>query len=345
MAERAHDDTAARDETAEQATREPSAADDAESVRALAGRAVLVTGATGFLGTHLVRALVSAGARVHALRRSPGATTRLPCEGVTWHEGDLTDAESLRAAARACAPEVVFNLAAYGTTYDQKDDERALRVNVDGAWNLWRALEGAECRLVHAGTCGEYGAARGQVTEEHVCRPTWFYPATKNAGVVLLSTLASQRGREVVTLRPFGPYGAADYSNRVVPSVILSLIRGEEVRVTAGEQLRDYAHVDDHVRAFLLAAVRPLARNGAIYNVGSGEVITLRHLIETIARAVSPDALDLVRFGALPYRDTEVWEMCCDITAARRELGYAPRVALGEGVAATVAWYRAHPQA
>jgi nucleoside-diphosphate-sugar epimerase len=320
-------------------------AERATTDRSLAGRAVFVTGATGFLGTHLARALVSAGARVHALRRSASATTRLPCEGITWHEGDLTDAESLRAALRSSEPEVVFNLAAYGTTYDQKDDERAYRVNVEGSWNLWRALEGMECRLVHAGTCGEYGVARGQVTEDHVCRPTWFYPATKNAAVVMLSTLAGQSKREVVSLRPFGPYGAADYSNRVVPSVILSLIKGEEVRVTAGEQLRDYAHVGDHVNAFLLAATRPLARAGAIYNVGSGEVVTLRHLIESIARAVGAGAIDLVRFGALPYRDTEVWEMCCDITAARTELGYSPRVALDEGIAETVEWYRAHPQA
>jgi nucleoside-diphosphate-sugar epimerase len=324
---------------------EPATTEQAAEERALAGRAVFVTGATGFLGTHLARALVAAGARVHALRRSPSSTTRLPCEGIVWHEGDVTDAESLRAALRRSEPEVVFNLAAYGTTYDQKDDERAYRVNVEGGWNLWRAMEGMGCRLVQAGTCGEYGAARGRVTEEHVCRPTWFYPATKNAAVVLLSTLASQSQREVVTLRPFGPYGAADYSNRVVPSVILSLIKGEEVRVTAGEQLRDYAHVSDHVAAFLLAATRTPARPGAIYNVGSGEVVTLRQLIESIARAVGAGAIELVRFGALPYRDTEVWEMCCDISAARRELGYSPRVALDEGIAATVEWYRAHPQA
>lgn len=313
------------------------------AAQSLAGRSVFITGATGFIGTHLARALTAGGARVHALRRSTAATTRLPCEGITWHEGDVTDAESLRAALRGSQPEVVFNLAAYGTTYDQKDDERAYRVNVEGVWNLWRALEGIECRLVHAGTCGEYGAARGQVTEEHVCRPTWFYPATKNAAVVMLSTLAAQGRREVVSLRPFGPYGAGDYSNRVVPSVVLSLLRGEEVRVTAGEQLRDYAHVDDHVEAFLLAATRPLARAGAIYNVGSGKVVTLRRLIETVARAVAPDAIKLVRFGALPYRDTEVWEMCCDITAARRELGYEPRVPLEEGMASTVEWYRERP--
>lgn len=313
----------------------------------LEGRAVLVTGATGFLGSHLARALTAAGARVHALRRRPEQDTRFPVEGIVWHPGSLTDPASLRAAVAAASPEVVFHLAAYGTTFGQKDQEEAFRVNVEGSLHLWRALEGAPCRLpcrlVMAGSCGEYGQARGQVREDLACRPTWFYPATKNAAVTLLSTLGRQHGREVVTLRPFGPYGPADSSDRVVPHVIETLLAGREVAVTLGEQLRDYAYVDDHVAAFLLAATRPLPETGAVYNVGSGEVIRLRDLLEAIARAVGGvggDALDRVLFGAVPYRDSEVWEVCCSIEAARRDLGYEPRVPLDEGLRRTVAWYR-----
>jgi nucleoside-diphosphate-sugar epimerase len=126
----------------------------------------------------------------------------------------------------------------------------------------------------------------------------------------------------------------------VIPHVIRTLLRGEEVRVTAGAQLRDYAHVDDHVSAFVLAGIRPLARNAAIYNTGSGEVITLRALLEAVADAVGPDARAQLRFGAVPYRDSEVWEMCCDVGAARRELGWQPRVSLADGLARTVGWFR-----
>ena len=312
----------------------------------LAGRPVLVTGATGFLGTHLVRALSATGARVHALRRNPGSSTRLPSPGTVWHEADLLDEESLARAVGAAAPEVVFHLAAYGTTFDQKDEGAAFRVNVAGSLGLWRALGNLPCRLVVAGSCGEYGQARGQVREDLACRPTWFYPATKNAAVTLLSTLGRQHGREVVTLRPFGPYGPADSTERVVPHVIATLLAGREVAVTAGEQRRDYAFVDDHVDAFLLAATRPLptgdegAENGAIYNIGSGQVIQLRDLLTAIADAVGGDAPQRLRLGAIPYRPGEVWEMCCDISAARRDLGYAPKVSLKEGIERTVRWYR-----
>jgi nucleoside-diphosphate-sugar epimerase len=235
---------------------------------------------------------------------------------------------------------VVFHLAAYGTTYEQRDEELALRINVEGSWKLWRALESTTTRLVHIGSCGEYGQVRGQVREDHVCEPTWFYPATKNASVVLLSTLARQSGREVVTLRPFGPYGPGDDSSRVVPQVISKLLRDKEVPLSGGEQLRDYAYVDDHVEAILLAGTRPLLTNGAIYNIGSGRVITLRALIETLANAVGPEAASKLRFGAVPYRETEVWEMCCDISAARRDLGFEPVTSLEDGMRRTVAWFR-----
>jgi UDP-glucose 4-epimerase len=308
----------------------------------LARRSVLITGATGFMGTHLARALVHLGAQVHALHRAAGTTLRLPCDAITWHQADVTAADTLRTAVDRTAPDVVFHLAAYGTTYDQQDENLAYRTNVEGSWHLWQALRGSACRLVYVGTCGEYGRASGQVTEDHVCQPTWFYPATKLAATVLLATLGAQSGQPVVILRPFGPYGPADHPSRVIPQVIRALLRGEEVPVTAGEQRRDYTYVDDHVDALLRAATCALPRSGAIYNIGSGAVVTLRAVIESIAHAVGNGALQRVRFGALPYRDTEVWEMCCCIDAARRDLGFAPRVSLEAGIERTVAWYREH---
>ena len=304
------------------------------------GRTVLVTGASGFIGTHLVRALLLEEATVHAIRRNPASQTRLPLDGIQWHSGDILDPGSLSRAVTAARPEVVFHLAAYGTTFDQREPSLSVRVNVEGSWNLWDALGDATVRVVHTGSCGEYGQAKGQVAESALCEPTWLYPATKNASVTILSTLGRESGREVVSLRPFGPYGSADDPRRVIPHTILSLLRGETVKVTAGEQLRDYAHVDDQVQAFVSAGIVPLPRTGAIYNVGSGEIVNLRKVLTAIADAVGGDALSRVAFGAVPYRASEVWEMCCDISAARRDLGYAPKISLREGIGRTVEWYR-----
>src|SRR5262249_24357299 len=149
-----------------------------------------------------------------------------------------------------------------------------------------------------------------------------------------------ETGRELVVLRPFGPYGPGDRPERLIPYVIGQLVAGERAAVTRGNQLRDYSHVDDHVRAMMLAAIRPLHTPTAIYNVGSGRPIRVKELVEAIARAVGGDALDRVDFGARQVNAQEPLEMYADIAAITRDLGYAPRVDLAEGLRRTIDGYR-----
>ena len=303
-------------------------------------RPVLVTGATGFLGHHLCQRLLSVGAEVHALRRDVASSDASDDGGVVWHTADLTDPGSVRDALIRSAPSVVFHLAARGTTFGDADLEKCFEVNVRGSLNLWQAITNRECRLIVAGSCGEYGQLRGAVSEDAACQPTGPYSATKHAAVCLLGALARESGREVVILRPYGPYGPGDRSNRIVPHVIRRLIAGKDVEVTAGEQLRDYTFIEDQMDAFVLAATKPLAATGRIYNIGSGQCISLKELVAAIARTVSEDALARVHFGARPYRETEVWEMCANVDRARHELGYEPRTSLSEGLRRTVDWHR-----
>lgn len=306
----------------------------------MTGKRVLITGATGFVGSHLARALVSAGAEVHAIRRASSTATRSGLEAVHWQDADVLDFSSLQRVVRAAKPSVVFHLAAYGTITPDRDVEKTYAVNVSGTWNLWRALEDQPCRFIYAGTCGEYGIKNGPVDETEACEPTTFYSATKHAAGTLVKALGRESGKEVVVLRLYGPYGDGDDPSRVIPNIISLLVRGEKVPVTAGEQVRDFAHVDDHVRAFMLAASGSLPQPVSTYNIGSGRCTELRQLFEVIVNEVGDQARSLLDVGALPYRDTEVWHVCADIAAARRDLGYEPRVSLEAGLARTVAWYR-----
>lgn len=304
---------------------------------ALAGRAVLVTGATGFLGKHLTRALVHAGADVHAFVRRATPSNA----GVHQHPGDMTDAASLGAAFPVAKPEIVFHLATYGTTPAQADAAQMRAVNVGGAHNLWAAVDRWPCRVVLTGSCGEYAAKNGPLTEEDPCRPASDYTATVHEAVTFSREHARKHGRELVVLRPFGPYGPEDRPERLVPYVIDALLSDRRVKVTAGEQRRDYSYVDDHVAALLAAASVPLADTARAYNIGSGGPIRVRALIEAVVAAVGEPLIDRVEFGAVPYRPDDLTDRYADITAAARDLGYAPAFSLAEGLRRTVSAYRA----
>lgn len=303
----------------------------------LAGRRILVTGATGFLGTHLTRALVHADAAVHTfVRQARGSDGR-----IHQHIGDLTDAPSIRAAVRSAKPDVVFHLAAYGTTPVQADTAQMRAVNVGGVQHLWAAAERWPCRIVQTGSSGEYAGKSGALTEADSCQPASPYAATLHEAVMFSRDHALRTGRELVVLRPFGPYGPDDRPARLVPYVIDALLNDRRVWVTAGEQRRDYSYVDDHVTALLAAATVPLVETARVYNIGSGSPIRVRTLVEAIVAAVGEPLIDRVDFGAVPYRSDDLTDRYADVTAARRDLGYAPTVSLAEGLRRTVTAFRA----
>jgi nucleoside-diphosphate-sugar epimerase len=299
-----------------------------------------VTGASGFLGAHVSRLLASSGADVHALRHGALPPPSAAADDITWHHGDLLDGRRLRDILAGINPEFVFHLAAYGARPGESDRDRMVEVNVRGSAALWDALPDSVRRVVVAGTCREYANAGAPVTEDYPCDPRGSYVASKHAAIVLLSAFAREDRRPLVVLRPFGPYGPGDDSDRVLPFTIRRLLAGEIVLLSPGDQLCDVAFVDDHARAFALAALAKVPEPVAIYNIGSGTSRTLRSLVEAAADAVGDGARAQLRFGALAHRPGDSRVVCADISAARRDLGYASTVSLRDGLERTVRWMR-----
>jgi len=312
---------------------------------ALAGRRVFVTGATGFLGSHLTHRLAASGVEVHALVRGLARRASVHAR-VIQHPGDMTHADSIRAAVAFSRPDVVFHLAASGTTSaDGADAARMLDVNVAGAERLWAALEGFRGRVVQTGTCAEYAARSGALAEDAPCAPMTEYSRTVHEAVLRSLDVARRTGREVAILRPFGPYGPGDRPERLIPFVIEGLLGNGRVGVTAGPQRRDFSYVDDHVDALVAAATAPLAGGGCVYNIGSGHPISVRDLVKTIASHIGGHAIDRVDFGALSPRPGDAEDRYADIAAARRDLGFSPRVSLDEGLTFTIQAARATREA
>jgi nucleoside-diphosphate-sugar epimerase len=304
----------------------------------LAEQAVLVTGATGFVGARLTRELASLGAAVHALVR-PGTPPAAVPGGATAHEADLLDPAAVEAALRAAAPRVVFHLAAPGGHGLDPEERRALVAGtVAGTANLLEALRPLPFeRLVHVGSSLEYGPKAGPTAETDALEPITVRGAAKAAAALLALQLARE-GRPVTVVRPFSVYGPGEPPHRLVPTVARAALRGETIRLTRPGIRRDFVFVDDVVEALVLAASSP-AVAGETFNVGTGRETANEEVVATLADVLGLELdVEVGAFDAYPW-DTGTWE--ADNRKARRLLGWEPRHGLADGLRATVEWARA----
>ena len=303
---------------------------------------VLVTGADGFIGSHLTRRLAGDGAEVHALTVESGGYPRrlLDLRGsIAVHEGNLTDRSALDAVVRASQPRYVFHLGAY--THVGKSWQRvgeSIQANVQGTVNLLQALADAGYeRFVNTGTSEIYGDIAVPFREDAVVNPISPYAVSKYAAERFCRLFQRSHGWPIVMLRPFNAYGPAQSPDRVIPEIIVRGLRKEELAMTQARQTREFNHVADLVDGFILAATTPDVE-GEIINLGCGEDISMRDvatlILDLMGNPIEPD------FGALPERPTEIMRMFCDSTKARQLLGWSPKHRLRDGLASTIEWYR-----
>ena len=293
----------------------------------LEGRRVLVTGASGFIGTRLTARLLEEGAEVHGISRSERATA-----GMRWITMDMTKAQGLAAVVADVSPDVVFHLASQVT--GSRDVEAVLPTlndNLVGAVNLLFAASTAGCpRVILTGSLEE---PAGEEPEPDPVSP---YAAAKFAASAYGRMFHRLYDLAVVNLRVFMVYGPGQRDERkLVPYVINSLLRNSPPRLSSGVREVDWVYVDDVVDAFLVAAVSDGAA-GETLDVGSGALVSVRNLVEQIVRVMGPDVNP--EFGALPDRTAERVRVA-DVGRTMQLTGWSPKTPLGEGLAKTIEWY------
>lgn len=246
---------------------------------------VLVTGAGGFIGAHVVHVLRARG-------HEPIAVTR--------KDADLSDPGAVGALFARHRPAAVIHLAWYAKPLDYLVSPENL-ASLHATTTLVAGAFAAGCRkIVGAGTCLEYAEAGHPVAEDHPLDPVTLYASTKAAAWLTCRALAAGAGAELAWARIFHLFGPGEQASRFVPSIAAALKRGERVDVTAGEQIRDYLHVRDVAEA-LVALLAP-GTNGA-YNVCSGRPAPLRTWVSAIGELLN--AQDRIAFGARPYAPGE----------------------------------------
>lgn len=299
---------------------------------------VLVTGARGFIGSRVAARAVQEGHEVYALTRLPAPLGGPASSRLRPLVADLTHGDEAAQAASKVAPQLCVHLAWFA----EPDKYLAHPVNLQhlaGSLRLAEALAQAGCRrFVGAGTCFEYDLRHGWLSEETPVGPQTLYGACKVSLGILLGQLANTSGMRTAWARIFYLYGPGEDPRRLVANVVRGLLAGERVAVTSGEQVRDYLHVDDVASAVWAIATSDVT--GPV-NVGSGVPVRVRDVVAASAQAAGRP--DLVDYGVRTAPEGDPLFVCADIRKLRAATSWQPHYDLHEGIASTVAWWRAAP--
>jgi UDP-glucose 4-epimerase len=293
----------------------------------LQGLTVLIIGANGFLGRHLLARLRWQHCNIHAVSRSgaPDGTA------VRWWQGNAKDIGWIRALTHRLKPDVIYQLAS--ASVGGQDPALVLPTFEDDLQTSVNALIVAhECKVRRIILTRSMDEPVPLATKA----PASPYAAAKAASGLYGQMFYELYGVPVVMLRPFMTYGPGQKGYKVVPYTILSMLKGESPKLSSGNRGVDWVYVDDVISAFIAAAIRPEAVGQEI-DLGTGNLISVRAVIEEIQRLI-PEAPEPT-FGACPDRANEQVR-AADIKTAEGSLGWRPSTSLRDGLSQTIEWYR-----
>jgi nucleoside-diphosphate-sugar epimerase len=303
---------------------------------------VLLTGGTGFLGHHIVRALLARKADVTLLIQPHEKTWRLEriLGTVNQIKCRLANREETSSAVRKVSPEVIIHLAGF---MERRRDlsilDDLMGHHISSTINLILAAGQETTRLViNTGTSEEYGEQDDPFVETLPVDPVSPYSATKASATAIATYLSKAIGVPVITMRPFITYGPGQLHDTLIPFLIKGVLQKKTVELTAGLQYRDFVFVEDLAACYLAAIEKAETfTRPEIFNIGSGRKIQIREVIETIAGLL--DGGEYLKIGARPMRAGEPPSMIADIQKAEDMLGWRPEVPLNEGLRRTIDWW------
>ena len=286
----------------------------------------LVTGATGFLGSHLCLRLIANGIEVHATSRSPQAG-----KDVQWWQNDLTEAGAVRELLRAVRPDVVFH---FGGMVTARPDVTLVAPTfhslVTSTINMLAGASELGCRVILAGSLTEPLASDSEPV------PSSPYSAAKWASSAYGRMFHQLYRTPVAIVRPFMTFGPRQQATKLIPYVALSLLKQQRPELSSGRWAADWIYIDDVIDG-LVSAAQKSGVEGHTIDLGSGTLVPVRtvvqHLVRITSSTLDPD------FGAIPDRPAEQ-ERVADLQPALNLLGWTPATPLVEGLRLTVDWYR-----
>jgi len=314
------------------------------------GKKILVTGAGGFIGSHLVEALVKSGANVRALvhynsRNDWGLIELLPEEirqQLDVVAGDVRDAFMMRNVVKGCR--IVFHLAALiGIPYSYVAPDSYVDTNVKGTLNVLQAsLSEAVERVIHTSTSEVYGTARYiPIDEKHPLQGQSVYSASKIGADKIAESFYCSFNLPVSIIRPFNTYGPRQSARAILPTIVTQALANSELKLGSLVPVRDLTYVKDTVDGFLKMAESENSV-GELINIGTGVGISIGALAERITTLLGKKFKIVRDEQRVRPEKSEVMELVCDARKAKAMIGWEPRVSLDEGLRKTIQWARAN---
>lgn len=314
------------------------------------GKTILVTGAGGFIGSHLVDALLQAGADVTAFVHYNARDDWGMLEGRYSEKiphlhviaGDVSDAIFVKKATEG--KEFVFHLAALiGIPYSYRAPESYVNTNIKGTLNVMQAcLDAGVKRVIHTSTSEVYGTAHyTPIDEKHPLQGQSPYSATKIGADKIAESFYCSFGLPVTTMRPFNTYGPRQSTRAVIPTIITQALSSDTVKLGSLTPVRDLTYVADTVDGFLSVA-QSRRVIGKTLNTGTGQGIRIGDLAERIIAIANPQAKIVFEKGRVRPDTSEVMNLVCDNSLVREITGWKPRHTLDEGLRITIDWVKEH---
>jgi NAD dependent epimerase/dehydratase len=309
-------------------------------------KSVLVTGAGGFIGSHLTEHLVELGANVKAFvrynsRNNWGLLELLPKEKLDEIEvimGDLKDADAVRHAAKNV--DIIFHLGSLiAIPYSYIHPRETIETNILGALNVLMAAEENNIeKIIHTSTSEVYGTARYvPIDENHPLQGQSPYSASKIGADKIAESFYRSFDVPVAIIRPFNTFGPRQSARAVIPTIITQALTREKIFLGSLHPTRDYTYVNDVVEAFIKVAESHKSI-GEVINIGSNFEISIGDLINKIISLMGKNAEIITDPARVRPQDSEVERLWCDNSKARRLLGWTPTTSLDEGLKKTIDW-------
>lgn len=301
---------------------------------------VFITGATGFVGSNLVRKALQQGAEVYVNVRKTSDTWRIRdvIGDITLFDADIIQYEKLRGHIQKIRPNIIFHTAVYGGNALQNDFKTIVESNLVGTANLLKSCKDINFDLfVNTGSSSEYGIKQQSMVETDLLEPVNDYGVSKASATMYCRCKAINENLPVVTLRLFSPYGMYEDRSRLIPSVIINTICQKNPKISSRKFVRDFIFIDDVLMAYEALIDHPVS-GGQIYNIGTGKQHTVGEVTDTVLRLLG-NKVDY-ELGVPQNWKNEPGFWQANIDKAKLELRWEPKYNLEKGLKATIDWFK-----